>query len=287
MQREKLRHSIFKTGSFVVLGAASGRLARLGPELGPPRKGMTIGVKNSPFNRGQVTCTLLASSAEDCRKAMLKLPHYGEYSYLRFENGKLVEKRKTHYEGGIEIHIKKGILGIKSSAIMNAPAIVDSLSSFRVIYLGERHDQQGIHETQFKILKALSSKGPVAVAMEMFQKPFQKVIDAYLRGRLQEKAARLTGRDSGTRGWLLAMGMGVLSHGPIYPWYPLLRELMQKGTRPALVATFLYARSIKLPWLPVMAHYFGLGYTIVLTLLMLLFSPINGWLVEKLLKEHA
>ncbi len=108
-----------------------------------------------------------------------------------------------------------------------------------------------------------------------------------LLGKLQEKAARLTGGDSGTRGWLLAMGMGVLSHGPIYPWYPLLRELMQKGTRPALVATFLYARSIKLPWLPVMAHYFGLGYTIVLTLLMLLFSPINGWLVEKLLKEHA
>lgn len=105
-----------------------------------------------------------------------------------------------------------------------------------------------------------------------------------LLGNLQEKAARLTGRDSGTRGWLLAMVMGVLSHGPIYPWYPLLRELMQKGARPALVATFLYARSIKLPWLPVMAHYFGLGYMLVLTLLMLAFSPVHGWLVERLLR---
>ncbi|WP_457668199.1 hypothetical protein [Thiolapillus sp.] len=103
-----------------------------------------------------------------------------------------------------------------------------------------------------------------------------------LLGSLQEKAASLTGRDSGTRGWLLSMAMGVLSHGPIYPWYPLLRELRQKGTRPALVATFLYARSIKLPWLPVMAHYFGLSYMLILTLLILLLSPLHGWLVEKL-----
>jgi uncharacterized membrane protein YraQ (UPF0718 family) len=103
-----------------------------------------------------------------------------------------------------------------------------------------------------------------------------------LLGNLQQKAARLTSRDSGLRGWLLAVGLGVLSHGPIYPWYPLLRELMRKGARPALVAAFLYARSIKLPWLPVMAHYFGTEYMVVLTSLMLLLSPLHGWLVERL-----
>ncbi len=106
-----------------------------------------------------------------------------------------------------------------------------------------------------------------------------------LLGNLQEKAARLTDRDSGLRGWLLAMTMGVLSHGPIYPWYPLLHGLMHKGTRPALIATFLYARSIKLPWLPVMAHYFGPSYMVILTLLMLLFSPLHGWLVERLCRD--
>ncbi|BAO44907.1 conserved hypothetical protein [Thiolapillus brandeum] len=101
-----------------------------------------------------------------------------------------------------------------------------------------------------------------------------------LMGSLQGKAAQLTGNNSGAKGWLLAMAMGVLSHGPIYPWYPLLHELQKKGTRPALLATFLYARSIKLPWLPVMAHYFGLSYMLTLTLLILLFSPLHGWLVE-------
>ncbi len=178
---------MFKAGSFVVLGAASGRLAKLGPELGFAGKGMALSVRNNPFNPGQVTCALLASSAGDCRKTMLKLPHYGKYSYLKFENGKLMKKSSAHYEKGIRIHIRKEISGIRSSAIMNLPAIVDSLSNARVIYLGERHDQQGIHEAQLKIVKALSGKAPVAVAMEMFQKPFQKVIDAYLNGRLPEK----------------------------------------------------------------------------------------------------
>ena len=102
---------------------------------------------------------------------------------------------------------------------------------------------------------------------------------------VQKTAARLTGRDSGIRGWLLAIAAGVLSHGPIYPWYPLLRELRAKGARPALIASFLYARSIKLPWLPVMAHYFGLRYMATLTLLILLLSPLNGWLVERLMGQ--
>ena len=103
-----------------------------------------------------------------------------------------------------------------------------------------------------------------------------------LVGNLQKKAAHLVGNNSGRKGWLLAITMGILSHGPIYPWYPLLRELRQKGARPALVATFLYARSIKLPWLPAMAHYFGLSYMMILTLLILLFSPLHGWLVERI-----
>jgi uncharacterized membrane protein YraQ (UPF0718 family) len=96
------------------------------------------------------------------------------------------------------------------------------------------------------------------------------------------KMARLTGHGSGVKGWLIAITGGVLSHGPIYPWYPLLRSLQQQGMRPALVAAFLYARSIKLPWLPLMAFYFGTDYMLILTCYILLFSVPHGWLVEKL-----
>ncbi|MEA3410818.1 MAG: permease [Pseudomonadota bacterium] len=98
------------------------------------------------------------------------------------------------------------------------------------------------------------------------------------KGRL----VKLAGRGSGTKGWMIAVTTGILSHGPVYPWYALLRELRQQGVRPALIAAFLYARSIKLPWLPLMAYYFGLAYMVTLTVYIAVFSVLNGWLVEKL-----
>ncbi len=106
-----------------------------------------------------------------------------------------------------------------------------------------------------------------------------------LSSSMKEKLVGLSGRNSGIKGWIVAVTGGILSHGPIYPWYPLLKELKGHGVRPALIAAFLYARSIKLPWLPLMAHYFGLTYMLVLTFYMVLFSIVNGWLVEKLLRR--
>lgn len=91
------------------------------------------------------------------------------------------------------------------------------------------------------------------------------------------------GRGSGARGWLLAVVAGVVSTGPVYSWYALLAELRAKGMRSALVAVVLYARAIKLPLLPLIAHYFGAGYMVVLSAWLALFALANGWLLERVL----
>lgn len=104
---------------------------------------------------------------------------------------------------------------------------------------------------------------------------------------MQKKLQTLTGKHSGVTGWGVALLGGVLSHGPVYAWYPLLGQLRQQGVRPALLATFLYARSIKLPWLPLMIHYFGLSYTVVFSFYIMLFSPLNGYLTEFLLADKS
>jgi len=93
------------------------------------------------------------------------------------------------------------------------------------------------------------------------------------------------GRGSGLRGWLLAVAAGVISTGPVYTWYALLAELRDKGMRTGLVAVVLYARAIKLPLLPLLAHYFGLRYMLVLSLLIGVFSIVNGLLMERLLRQ--
>jgi len=102
---------------------------------------------------------------------------------------------------------------------------------------------------------------------------------------IQQKLAGVTGVKSGVKGWWIAIIAGILSHGPIYAWYPLLGELKDQGMRPALLAAFLYARSIKLPYLPVMVHYFGLPYTLVFSFYIVLFSVVNGWLTGWLLAK--
>jgi hypothetical protein len=89
------------------------------------------------------------------------------------------------------------------------------------------------------------------------------------------------GQHSGLRGWAVALAGGMLSVGPIYAWYALLGDLRDKGMRPALIAVFLYSRAIKLPLLPVMIHYFGMAYTLLLIAYLLLFSLLNGMVMEK------
>jgi uncharacterized membrane protein YraQ (UPF0718 family) len=86
----------------------------------------------------------------------------------------------------------------------------------------------------------------------------------------------------GLRGWLIAVAAGVLASGSLYIWYALVGELKQKGLRPGLAAAFLYAFSIKLPLLPLLAHFFGLTYTVVLNAYLILFAVLGGLLVERL-----
>ncbi len=86
----------------------------------------------------------------------------------------------------------------------------------------------------------------------------------------------------GFKGWLIALVVGLLSHGPMYAWYPILEELRKKGLRDGYIATFFYARAVKLPLLPLMVDYFGLTFTVVLTLYIVIASLLQGWLVEVL-----
>jgi len=96
--------------------------------------------------------------------------------------------------------------------------------------------------------------------------------------------SKLLGGESGIRGWLLAIFMGILSHGPIYVWYPLLKNLKDSGMKSGLVAVFLYNRAVKIPLLPVMIYYFGIGFALILTFYMIIASLLEGKIIE--ITEH-
>ena len=85
--------------------------------------------------------------------------------------------------------------------------------------------------------------------------------------------------------YLTDNGIEVISMGPIYAWYPLLKELRGKGTKNSLVAVFLGNRAVKPFLLPVMISYFGGMYVVLLTLFTIAGSLAVGYLVNILVKD--
>lgn len=72
--------------------------------------------------------------------------------------------------------------------------------------------------------------------------------------------------------------------GPIYAWYPLLKELREKGAGLFPIAVFLYCRAVKPFLLPIMISYFGWQYVIILTVLTVLGSIAIGYFLSILIE---
>lgn len=97
--------------------------------------------------------------------------------------------------------------------------------------------------------------------------------------------ARLFGKVANIKGIALSLVAGIISMGPIYAWYPLLKNLREKGAGTGPIAIFLYSRAVKPFLLPVMIAYFGWGYVVILTLLTVFASIATGCFMSVFMKE--
>ena len=95
------------------------------------------------------------------------------------------------------------------------------------------------------------------------------------------------GKDSGTKGILYALIGGIISHGPMYAWYGMMQDMRAHGLKDGLIATFMYARAVKLPLLPFMIDMFGLLFTIVMTLYILIAAVIQGKIIDTVMKAKS
>ena len=140
-------------------------------------------------------------------------------------------------------------------------------------------------------LIALFNPAVVAEALASFGSLFLRIVPIlvlvfgllFLASLFLERKwlARHLGKASGVGGWALTVVCGVLSAGPLYAWYPLLGELKEKGMSGALIAAFLYSRALKLPLLPMTVHYFGVAYTVALSICIIVFAVLSGLLMKK------
>ena len=96
---------------------------------------------------------------------------------------------------------------------------------------------------------------------------------------------KLFGKKSGIKGIMLSSAAGIISMGPVYAWYPLLRELREKGAANSLMAIFINSRAVKPFLLPVMISYFGVRYVIVLTVVTMTGTIVAGYITGVLSRD--
>jgi uncharacterized membrane protein YraQ (UPF0718 family) len=99
-----------------------------------------------------------------------------------------------------------------------------------------------------------------------------------------KKLKKYMGEDAGFKGWIISIISGIISVGPVYMWYPLMKDLQSKGVKNKFLVTFLYNRGIKLQWLPMLILYFGLKYSLTLLFIMTIISIPQGIITEKLIE---
>jgi aminopeptidase N len=151
------------------------------------KNGVYLKVYKNPYNESERVIWLRIADKKEAQAVLYKIPHYGKYTELAFTSGQNTFKAIAETENGIQILSRPAVRAIKPDTLPNLDEIIPRLAASRIVYIGEIHDQYAHHMNQLKVIKKIHDAGyKLAVGMEMFQKPYQQVVDDYLAGRIDE-----------------------------------------------------------------------------------------------------
>ena len=91
----------------------------------------------------------------------------------------------------------------------------------------------------------------------------------------------------GIEGVIFSSLAGIISMGPIYVWYPMLRGFREKGIPVFYLSNFLGNRAIKPFLLPMMILFFGWIYTIFFNIIVWISSIMVSYFVSRLCPDIA
>ncbi len=92
------------------------------------------------------------------------------------------------------------------------------------------------------------------------------------------------GKESGIRGVIFGALFGTVIVGPLWVLFPMFQTFLEKGAGIAIVGAMIGAFAIKTPWLPYAAGFLGWPFVLISFGLILIYSVIEGILMEKILK---
>ena len=182
-----LTHEEMKDNSFVILGSENPLALKMFGTVKTGDGGFNVKVMKNPWNTENVVAIIEGRSADEVSAAFRKVFHYGKYSSLSFEGGRVLTRETEKSERGINMRLIRDTAAIELSKVSTLSDVIDGILDKKIVYVGEAHDEYAHHEVQLEIITAMYRKNKkVAIGMEMFQRPFQEVLDSYIAGDIEE-----------------------------------------------------------------------------------------------------
>ncbi len=187
LKPEKVTFSMVKEDTFLIAGFDNSLCDMLLGGYEIPKDGIRLKVYKNPYNQKKRILLLHVKNKAEARSVNRKISHYGKYSELAFSNGRNTYKAVASAKNGIPVFSRTSPIVLKPSNRKTIEDIFPELMKSRIIFVGENHDRFAHHINQLNIIRKLHKAGvKIGVGMEMFQKPYQKAVDDYLVGRINE-----------------------------------------------------------------------------------------------------
>lgn len=187
-EARSVKDSELKSSSLVILGQDNPVINRLYGAMELPLAGFSLTLKKNPWNPDKVVGIFHARSAGETQAAFRKIFHYGKYSSLAFENGRNTAKKIDESERGMQMVLREEPRAVDLSLLRTLSGVIEAAAGKKIVYVGEYHDRHSHHNVQLQVIKTLYQKDPkLAIGMEMFQRPFQAVLDDYISGAIDER----------------------------------------------------------------------------------------------------
>jgi len=146
-----------------------------------PAGGFTLDIRVNPFNADETIGLLSTASLQETAAAVRRLPHYGKYAYLHFQNGRVIDKEIAPAANGMHVSLENRPTGIALHDIPPFAQLIEALGRKRVVYIGETHTSRPDHLLQLMLIEALHEQNSqLAIGMEMFPRSSQPALDRYI-----------------------------------------------------------------------------------------------------------
>jgi len=175
--------------NLLIAGSNSDLSKSLFGKIDMPGAGVRLRILKNPFHPAQRILLADVANKTEAKAIQQKLRHYGSYSDLAFKQGRNTRKEIAKTQNGISIFQGTSPMAVIPDETQTLDKIIPHLLENRVIFVGEQHNRFEHHINQLHIIQQFQKNGSdFGVGMEMFKKPFQEIINAYISDKIDEQA---------------------------------------------------------------------------------------------------